>query len=60
VLMAWIAALLLGPAWVRPAAALVQVGEEAPDFTLEALGGGQVSLSEFRGKVVLINLFGYN
>lgn len=41
VLMAWIAALLLGPAWVRPAAALVQVGEEAPDFTLEALGGGR-------------------
>jgi peroxiredoxin len=42
------------------ALAVVQTGEPAPDFTLEALGGGQVSLGDFRGKVVLINLFGYN
>lgn len=32
-------------------------GFSAPDFTMEALGGGQVSLSELRGKVVMINLW---
>ncbi len=46
--------------WHSSATALVQVGEAAPDFTLDALEGGQVSLADFRGKVVLINLFGYN
>jgi peroxiredoxin len=29
----------------------------APDFTLELLGGGQVTLSDLRGKVVLVNLW---
>lgn len=29
----------------------------APDFRLEQLGGGQVSLSEYRGKVVLVNFW---
>ena len=42
------------------APALVQTGEVAPDFSLTQLDGGQVSLSDFRGKVVLINLFGFN
>ncbi len=38
----------------------VAVGEEAPDFTLEAIGGGEVSLSSFRGKpVVLVFLRGF-
>jgi len=32
-------------------------GKEAPDFTLPALEGGQVSLSELKGKVVLLNFF---
>ena len=32
-------------------------GFSAPDFTLELLGGGQVTLSELRGKVVLVNLW---
>jgi cytochrome c biogenesis protein CcmG, thiol:disulfide interchange protein DsbE len=32
-------------------------GFSAPDFTLDQLGGGQVSLSELRGKVVLVNLW---
>ena len=34
-------------------------GDPAPDFTLQQLGGGLVSLSDFRGKVVLIDIFGY-
>jgi peroxiredoxin len=33
------------------------VGQPAPDFTLESLSGDQVSLSDFRGQVVLLNLW---
>ena len=47
-------------AWVHGVSALVKTGEQAPDFTLQQLDGAQVSLSDFRGKVVLINLFGFN
>ncbi len=43
-----------------PAGAQTTVGEEALDFTLEALDGGLVSLSHFSGQVVLLNFFGYN
>jgi cytochrome c biogenesis protein CcmG/thiol:disulfide interchange protein DsbE len=32
-------------------------GFTAPDFTLDLLGGGQVTLSDLRGKVVLVNLW---
>lgn len=53
-------ALILLLAMTSTASALVKTGEQAPDFTLQQLDGGQVSLSDFRGKVVLINLFGYN
>lgn len=35
-------------------------GDEAPDFTLESLDGGRVSLSDFRGRVVFINFFGFS
>ena len=38
----------------------VPVGSEAPDFTLEAIDGSQVSLSSHRGKpVVLVFLRGF-
>ena len=37
-----------------------QVGEPAPDFTLEESQGGEVSLSDFPNKVVFINFFGFN
>lgn len=30
---------------------------EAPDFLLQEIGGKEVSLKEFRGKVVLLNFF---
>lgn len=32
-------------------------GFPAPDFTLDQLGGGQVTLSQLRGNVVMINLW---
>ncbi len=35
----------------------VQVGDPAPDFTLPMYGGGEVTLSELRGKVVLLNFW---
>jgi cytochrome oxidase Cu insertion factor (SCO1/SenC/PrrC family) len=29
----------------------------APDFTLRELGGGEISLKAFKGKVVILNFF---
>jgi len=37
-----------------------QVGNTAPDFTLDKLNGGTESLSSYLGKVVYINWFGYS
>lgn len=42
------------------AVAQSRVGEMAADFTLQSLEGDAVSLSDFRGQVVLINFFGFN
>ena len=43
----------------RPAAAEPQVGSRAPDFTLPATTGGTISLSQFRGKkIVLLEFYG--
>ena len=36
---------------------MVSEGEEAPDFTLEADDGGEVSLSDFRGKKVVLYFY---
>ncbi len=30
---------------------------EAPDFTLKELGGGDISLKQLKGKVVILNFF---
>ncbi len=46
---------VLGP---RPARA-VEVGEPAPDFSLASTTGGDISLSDFRGKkFVLLEFYG--
>jgi peroxiredoxin len=36
------------------------VGSPAPDFTLNSLEHGQISLSQNKGKVVFLFFFGYN
>lgn len=36
---------------------LIHAGDVAPDFTVEALKGGTVTLSEFKGKVVLVSFW---
>ena len=35
-------------------AAAVQVGDQAPDFKLPATTGGQIRLSDFRGKQLVL------
>ena len=32
----------------------VEIGDEAADFTLPSLGGGEISLSDYRGKRLVI------
>ena len=46
---------------MRPGGAQkLKVGDMAPEFTLKALDGATVSLSDFKGKVIFIDFFGYN
>ena len=46
------------PAVEQPAAApSFGVGQPAPDFTLASLAGGEISLSQFRGKAVLVDFW---
>lgn len=35
----------------------IEVGKEAPNFTLKNLDGQEISLSDYRGKIVLINFW---
>jgi cytochrome oxidase Cu insertion factor (SCO1/SenC/PrrC family) len=49
-----------GPAFRKTLAGVPLVGKLAPDFTLESLDGEQISLSDFKGKVVLIDFFGFD
>ncbi len=34
-----------------------RVPVDAPDFTLQEIGGGKISLKELRGKTILLNFF---
>ena len=34
---------------------VIREGDPAPDFTLLAVGGGEVSLKDFRGRPVLLS-----
>ena len=42
-----------------PAVSAVRVGDNAPDFTLKGLDNRNYSLSDYRGKVVFVNFFGW-
>ena len=37
-----------------------RIGDAAPDFRLDRLDGGQATLSDFKGQVVLIFFLGYS
>ena len=50
------AGLMLAGGCVYPADRLVH--SQAPDFTLESLDGRKVTLSDYRGKVVLLAFWG--
>ena len=58
VVVATILAIVSALCAARPATA-VEVGQPAPAFTLPATTGGEISLSDFRGKkFVLIEFYG--
>jgi peroxiredoxin len=52
--------LLAGVLVTAGAATAVEVGEKAPDFTLPSTMGGQMSLSQFRGKQLVLLEFHVN
>ncbi len=54
-------ALLVGVLLLPGIAMAVMVGKPAPDFTLQSTTGKAISLSQFRGKkMVLIEFYGLN
>ncbi len=50
---AWLLAALMA----LPALGAVDTNSPAPDFTLTALGGKQLELSQFKGQVVMLNFW---
>ena len=39
-------------------AAALEIGKPAPDFTLPSTTGEKITLSQFRGKLVLVEFYG--
>jgi hypothetical protein len=56
----WFGLLLAGMLGAAGIATAVEVGEKAPDFTLPSTMGGQISLSQFRGKTLVLLEFHVN
>lgn len=58
-LLATLLAIVLASAGPGAAATTVDVGDPAPDFTLPSTTGEKISLSQFRGKkLVLLEFYG--
>jgi cytochrome oxidase Cu insertion factor (SCO1/SenC/PrrC family) len=45
-------------ATASPEAVALEIGKPAPDFTLPSTTGEKISLSQFRGKLVLVEFYG--
>ena len=56
----WFGLMLAGMLGAAGVATAVEVGEKAPDFTLPSTLGGQISLSQFRGKTLVLLEFHVN
>ena len=57
----WLLGALLASGLVMAGlATAVDVGEQAPDFTLPSTSGGMISLSQFRGKQLVLLEFHRN
>jgi cytochrome oxidase Cu insertion factor (SCO1/SenC/PrrC family) len=56
VLVGILLAAALGAGGIRVATAL-EIGKPAPDFTLPSTTGEKISLSQFRGKLVLVEFY---
>ena len=52
-------AMLAAMSLVLPASGAVNVGDTAPEFALVTTSGDTVRLSDYAGKVVLLNFFHY-
>lgn len=50
--------LILTPTTKTPENVLLPVGTVAPDFSVEARGGGRLKLLEFKGKVIVLDFWG--
>ena len=50
----WLGVLLVGMLGGAPVATALEVGEQAPDFTLPGTTGEKMSLSQFRGKTAVL------
>ena len=49
--------LLIAVIPVSALGAMPSAGDKAPDFSLKSIDGRQISLSDFKGKVLLIGMF---
>ena len=55
-----LAALLAGGLFMASMAQALEVGEQAPDFTLPSTTGEKISLKQFRGKQLVLIEFHVN